>query len=210
MTAQRAEALQKPPPLEATELRIALATAAVQAARGARRLRLGRADRDDLRQDILVALLERLEQFDAARGAWSTFTGVVARTVVADRARADRGQRVTCLSLDLDQFPAGASATQQDCADPVLTLDLQRVAAELPLQPQELLRLLAAMGDVATAQRADVRSTTAFYRAVADLRCWLRAAGMRPSSGALRRRPCAARWEKSPPGYVEKEMPNHA
>ncbi len=106
MTAQRAEAHHKPPPLEAAELRMALATAAAQAARGARRLRLGRADRDDLRQDILVALLERLAQFDPARGAWSTFTSVVARSVVADRVRATRqALPLARLSFDLDQFP---------------------------------------------------------------------------------------------------------
>ena len=210
MPAQRAHAPQKPPPLESAELRIALATASAQAARGARRLRLGRADRDDLRQDILVALLERLEQFDAARGSWGTFAGMIARTVVADRARASRGQRFAYVELDLDQFPVGASVTQQDCADPVLTLDLQRVAAELPLQPQELLRRLATVGDVAATQRADARSSTAFYRAVADLRCWLRAAGMRPSPGGAHRRARAVGWEKSAPRYVEKEMPNHA
>lgn len=210
MPTQRADAPQKPPSLEATKLRIALGTASAQAARGARRLRLGRADRDDLRQDILVALLERLEQFDPARGGWGTFASMIARTVVADRARASRGQRFVYAELDLDQFPAGASATQQDYADPVLTLDLKRVAAELPLQPQELLRRLAAAGDVAATQRSDARSSTAFYRAIADLRCWLRAAGMRPQSSAAQRRSRAAQWEKSTLGYVEKEMPNHA
>lgn len=210
MTAQRADAPQQSPPWEAPELRVALATATIQAARAARRQHLHRADRDDLRQDILVALLERRAQFDPARAAWSTFAGVVARTVVADQGRARQRQRVTCLPLDLDQFPTGASATQQDCADADLTLDLQRVAAELPLQPGALLRLLAAMGDVAAAQRADARSSTAFYRAVADLRCWLRASGMRPAARGERREPPPTRWEKSPLVSVEKEMPNHA
>lgn len=210
MTAQRADAPRQPPAWEAPELRAALATATIQAARAARRQHLHRADRDDLRQDILVALLERREQFDPARGAWSTFAGVVARTVVADQGRARQRQRVTCLPLDLDQFPTGVSATQQDCADADLTLDLRRVAAELPLQPAALLRLLAAMGDVAAARRADARSCTAFYRAVADLRCWLRASGMRPATGGTRRQSHPTRWEKSPLVSVEKEMPNHA
>ncbi|MEO3475494.1 sigma factor [Roseomonas sp. CAU 1739] len=210
MTAQRANA---PPQLlswEAPELRGALATATIQAARAARRQHLHRADRDDLRQDILVALLERREQFDPARGAWSTFAGVVARTVVADQMRARQRQRVTCLPLDLDLFPTGASVTQQDCADADLTLDLRRVAAELPLQPAALLRLLATLGDVAAAQRTDARSCTAFYRAVADLRCWLRALGMRPAAPGERRQPPPTRWEKSPLVSVEKEIPNHA
>ncbi len=210
MLAQRTDAPRQPPPWDAPEFRVALATATIQAARAARRQHLHRADRDDLRQDILVALLERQAQFNPARGAWSTFAGVVARTVVADQRRARQRQRVTCLPLDLDQFPAGASATQQDCADADLTLDLQRVAAELPLRPGTLLRLLAGMGDVAAAQRADARSCTAFYRAVADLRCWLRASGMRPAARDERRQPPPTRWEKSPLVSVEKEMPNHA
>lgn len=210
MTAQRANAPPQLLPWQAPELRAALATATIQAASAARRQYLHRADRDDLRQDILVALLERHAQFDPARGAWSTFAGVVARTVVADQLRARQRQRVTCLPLDLDQFPAGTSATQQDCADADLTLDLQRVAAELPREPAALLRLLAALGDVAAAQRADARSCTAFYRAVADLRCWLRASGMRPAAGSARRQPHPTRWEKSPLVSVEKEMPNHA
>lgn len=210
MPAQRTDAPRQPPPWEAPELRVALATAAIQAARTARRQHLHRADRDDLRQDILVALLERRAQFDPARGAWSTFAGVVARSVVADQVRVRQRQRITCLPLDLDQFPTGASATQQDCADADLTLDLRRVAAELPLQPAALLRLLATLGDVAAAQRTDARSCTAFYRAVADLRCWLRASGMRPAARGERREPPPTRWEKSPLVSVEKEMPNHA
>lgn len=92
MTAQRTDAPQQPPPWEAPELRVVLATAAIQAGRAARRQHLHRADRDDLRQDILVALLERRAQFDPARGAWSTFAGVVARTVVADLLRGDQGE----------------------------------------------------------------------------------------------------------------------
>jgi DNA-directed RNA polymerase specialized sigma24 family protein len=210
MPAQRTDAPRQPPPWEAPELRVALATADIQAARTARRQHLHRADRDDLRQDILVALLERRAQFDPARGAWSTFAGVVARSVVADQVRVRQRQRITCLPLDLDQFPTGASATQQDCADADLTLDLRRVAAELPLQSAALLRLLATLGDVAAAQRTDARSCTAFYRAVADLRCWLRAWGMRPAARGERRQPPPTRWEKSPLVSVEKEMPNHA
>ncbi|WP_203072208.1 sigma factor [Falsiroseomonas ponticola] len=210
MTAQRADTSQNPPRLKTNELQVALATATAHAARGARRLRLTREDRDDLRQDILVALLERLAQFDPARGAWSTFMGVVARSVVADRVRESRqAMALACLSLDLDQFPEGVSVTRQDRSDAVVTLDLQRVAAELPQQPRKLLRLIVAMGDVAAAQHADARSSTTFYRALADLRCWLRASGMRPPAGTPRQTH-AKRWEKSPFVSVEKEMPNHA
>ena len=186
MNAQRANAPQKPAPWAPCELRVALLTAANQAAQGARRLHLHRADRDDLRQDILLALLERRGQFNPSRGAWGTFAGVVARTVVSDRIRARRRACAADVGADPDQFPVGASATQQTGGDPDLRLDLRRVAAELPAHPAALLQLLLAVGDVAAAQRADARSSTGFYRALADLRCWLRASGMRPQ-------PCGGR-----------------
>jgi hypothetical protein len=103
MTAQRADTPQQSPPWEAPELRVALATATVPAARAARRQHLHRADRDDLRQDILVALLERQAQFDPTRGAWSTFAGVVARIC---------GYNAACLrpAWPLDRLKAEADA----------------------------------------------------------------------------------------------------
>jgi hypothetical protein len=93
--------------------------------------------------------------------------------------------------LDLDSIPAGCSLTCQHCADPILPLDLRRVAAELPPAPQSTLRLLGAAGEVAEAQRASSRPRASFYRAVADLRFWLRASGMRPPCRMPDRRVCA-------------------
>jgi RNA polymerase sigma-70 factor (ECF subfamily) len=168
-------------------LRIALVAAGYAAGKGARRLGLSRADREDLRQDILVVLIERGGQFDPSRSGWSTFAALLARHVVADRARAERESHAPIfVPLDLDNLPAGCSLTCQHCADPILSLDLQRIAAELPPAPQTTLRLLGAAGEVAEAQRASSRPRASFYRAVADLRFWLRASGMRPAGGALR------------------------
>lgn len=186
MNAQRANTSQEAAPWAPCELRVALLIAASQAAHGARRMHLHRADRDDLRQDILLALLERRGQFNPSRGAWGTFAGVVARTVVSDRSRLRRRACAADVGPDLERFPAGASVTQQEGVDPDLYLDLQRVAAELPGHPAALLQLLMTVGDVAAAQRADARSSTAFYRALADLRCWLRASGMRPQPRGVR------------------------
>ncbi len=193
MTAQRFDIAQGAPPWDPARLRRALSTAHEQAKRGGRRLRLSRADCDDLRQDILLAMVLRCRHYDPARGAWSTFVGLLARNVVADHARAQR-QRIEpiLLPLDVDDFPNGCSATQQDHVDPTLSLDLERVAGELPAAPQAVLRLLGAEGDLPRAQRASTLSPASFYRSVADLRFWLRATGMQPASGRLRRQASAA------------------
>lgn len=170
-------------------LRIALVTAAHVAGKGAHRLGLSRADREDLRQDILVVLIQRSRRYDPDRSAWSTFAALIARHVVADRARADRQSRDPILvSLEVDDFPSGCSITCQGADDPTLSLDLQRVAEELPQGPHCILRLLGAAGDVAAAQRASGQPCASFYRALADLRLWLRASGMRPAGGAPGRR----------------------
>ena len=162
-----------------------LAIAQRHARFGARRMALAPADQEDLRQDILLALLERSARFDATRGAWGAFATVLARHAVADRARAHR--HATCpafLAIDLDSFPAGASATQHDVADPEISLDLRRVGSEIPASSGQLLTLLCATADIADAQRRAPASCAAFYRAVAELRCWLHAAGLRPPRAA--------------------------
>jgi RNA polymerase sigma-70 factor (ECF subfamily) len=169
------------------QLQRALSTAHHRAARGARRLKLCAADREDLRQDMLLAMLQRSSSFDPARGAWSTFVGLVARHVVADQARRARRQsEPVFVAIDLDSFPNGSSATQLDCADEDMALALLRVADELPRQPQCILRHLGAEGDVPGAQQASGMPSATFYRAVADLRCWLRAAGLHPERHGTR------------------------
>ncbi len=176
------------------QLQIALAAAHHHAQRGGRRLHLTGADRDDLRQDILVALLQRCGHFDPAKGAWSTFVAVVARHAVADRVRAERNvQSPVFVPLDVDDFPAGCSATQQDAVDPWMAVDMERAAEDLPAEPQALLQLIRQAGDVADAQRASTQSCASFYRAIMDLRFWLLATGLRPPHGiARRRRPAVA------------------
>lgn len=159
-----------------------LAIASRYARRGARRLALSRPDREDLRQDILVALLERGDRFDPTRGSWPAFATLLARHAVADRVRAQRtAVRPVFVDLDLDAFPAGASATQQDQLDPDLALDLARMGIDLPAAPRRLLHLIRTTTDVPEAQRRAPQSCAAFYRALNDLRFWLHAAGLRPA-----------------------------
>ena len=61
------------------------------AARIASRLNLSRDDRDDLRQDLLTEMIDRLRKFDAEKAAVSTFIALLARHgayVVVRRRRA--------------------------------------------------------------------------------------------------------------------------
>lgn len=158
-----------------------LAVAQRYARRGARRLRLSRADRDDLQQDILLVMLERDARFDPKRGRWDAFATLLARHVVADCVRVRRADAHTeHLQLDLDAFPLGASATQRDEDDPHLRLDLGRVGADMPAPCGRLLALIRTTADIADAQRQAPESSAAFYRTIAELRCWLHAAGLRP------------------------------
>jgi len=174
-------------PWDTQRLQVALAAAHYHAQRGGRRLHLSGVDRKDLRQDILLALLQQSDHFDPAKGAWSTFVAVIARHAVADRERVERlSHRPEFEPIEVDDFPAGSSAAQQDVDDPTQLLNLQRVADELPQAPQKVLRLLGITGDVAEAQRNSPQSCASFYRAIADLRFWLRASGLRPTRSATR------------------------
>ena len=168
-------------------MRAAFHAASRQAARWARRGRHGRADREDLRQDILLAIVERARHFDAGQSNWDAFVTLLARHVVSDRIRADRHPaRVALVAVDLDALDAATrltSATLVEAPDAddgiARRLDLDAVLGDLPAQPREILALLIAhQGDVAAAQRASGRSCSAFYRAVEELRLWLRAAGL--------------------------------
>jgi len=181
MITQRIPNAAERPAWDPPQLRRALSTAQHRAARAARRLHLSAADREDLRQDMLVAMLQRSRSFDPARGAWSTFVGLVARHVIADQARTERGRtEPVFLVLDVDAFPNGCSATQQDHVDHDMALSLQRVGDELPSEPRTILRHIRAEGALPGAQQASGMASATFYRAVGDLRCWLRAAGLHP------------------------------
>jgi len=145
------------------------------------------ADRDDLRQDILVAIVERAPQYDATQSAWTTFVGLLARHVVADRTLAESSDRRTVLvPIDLEAWDKCAklsSITQPDDGDGAVAtaqrIDLEALVDDLPsVARQTLLLLMQTEGEIATAQRLSGRSRSAFYRSVDDLHLWLRAAGL--------------------------------
>jgi RNA polymerase sigma factor (sigma-70 family) len=179
--------------------KIAMKAATHQAARWARRGRRHQADCEDLRQDILLAILERAENFDPKQAAWSTFVSLLARHVVGDRLRADaKAMRTEPVHVDLAALSSVTqltSVTLPEAGDDelisVLRIDLDQAAIVLPAQAREMLALLVmSQGDIAAAQRASTRSSSAFYRGLADLRLWLRAAGLARGSRCRGKNQC--------------------
>ncbi|PWS34448.1 hypothetical protein DFH01_25890 [Falsiroseomonas bella] len=192
-------------------LAASIAIAHRYACRGARRLSLSRSDRDDLRQDILLSMLERAARFEPERAPWDAFATLLARHVVADRVRLQRaGVHPAHVHVDLDAFPVGSSVTQRDEVDHDLRLDLARVGADMPAPCGRLLALLRNTDDIADAQRQSPESCAAFYRTMAELRCWLHAAGLRLMRDTSARAASAATpLRKSRVPIRREEMPDH-
>lgn len=164
---------------------VALAAARHHAAQWARRLGRQRPDEEDLRQDILLAVVERAGRFNRSCACWATFVALLARHAVADRRQAERRRRaVAMIPLDLDQVDADAaaawSADRRDAAAAIaLRIDLHALLGDLPpTQRATLTSLLRTDGEPAAARRASGRSSSAFHRDVQELRLWLLASGL--------------------------------
>ena len=166
------------PPWDSYHIRIALTTARHLATRHVRGQGLPWAERDDLTQDILLAIVDASRHYDPARGAWSTFVSLVGRHVILDCIRAPKAPPM--VALDPNTHGGIGPEVLLEAADPHWAIGLQRVADELPAAPKALLQLVLTHGDVADARRASGRPPASFYRALGDLRCWLRASGLRP------------------------------
>ena len=80
-------------PISEPDLVTLLEEADAAASRLWRRVRLPRADLDDLRQDLLLDLIRRLPAFDARRGSIGAFAGIVLRNQSSRIARACRRER---------------------------------------------------------------------------------------------------------------------
>ena len=171
--------------LDAQMLKVMLSTAAYQARRVGRTLKLSPAEREDVEQEILLVLLERRRFFDATRGPWTPFAYRVARQAaqsVADNVAVDR----TFYGIPLDQPCDDVTADDEEPAtiadvkidDAALTeadiLDMLSVIFFVHKLPIEL-RIVAeaalmADGDLADAQRALGLSTSEFYRRLREVR----------------------------------------
>ena len=71
--------------------------------------------------------------------------------------------------------------------DPDIVVGFGRVDDDLPTAPRALLRRIILHRDVAAARDAGAVSPATFYRELHDLRCWLRALGVRPEPAASAR-----------------------
>ena len=176
------------------QVRTAIATARYHAARFARQRRLSRADREDLTQDTLLAILEASSRYDATRGSWSTFGAVLARRAIIDRARLPALPE--CMPLEGKSAADILSCFVVLQADPDIALTFGGIEDDLPPAPRTLLRRITTHLDVMAARDASDASPATFYRELHDLRCWLRALGVRPAAVASTRN--AARMRPQP------------
>lgn len=166
-------------PWDEDRIAVALAAARHHAACYARCARLTACDREDLRQEVLLALLIRAGRHQPALGAWSTYAALVARHALADAAAMRRRQVVAVVSdPDADGLVEQAGDDPRDAL--IARLDLQRLWPALPPRLRRVLCLVAREGSLADACRESAMPPAAFYRAVADLRLWLAAAGLGP------------------------------
>jgi DNA-directed RNA polymerase specialized sigma24 family protein len=153
----------------------AWSSAAFAARKAGRRRGWPPAAQDDLRQDILLAVLARADRYDAQRGAQSTFLKIVTHAAVVDHTRAARTRMLSDL----------APSTPEDIAAPedpeerlLQRIALARVLAELPPSHLRIVRLIAECGSAAEAHRASDQPLRTFYRQLRELRMRLRLAGL--------------------------------
>lgn len=176
--------------------------AAVKAARVrtnqlAARHGLSPAEREDIQQELMLDLLEHRNQFDPNKGSAGTFTGMVSKNRSVELLDTLMKNRIREASIDLD-----AKATDDDSqsggandhldsvhfkrnpdqdlfTDGMVLHDLRAAINFMNSDQSELLDLVCAYPDLASACAASGISTASFYRRVNDLRMHLRMFGLR-------------------------------
>ena len=163
------------------------------------RLRLPRADLEDVRQDLLVDLIARLPAYDAERGSLGAFAGVVLRNqttrIAAKVIRQRRLHGAVPVSLDepvpdSDGLTLGDLVAEEDGLTALLgqpvdafaeidrRLDVERALGGLGRADGRLCAELSrATADRLAASGRGARSS--LYRRVKDLRLALTAMGLR-------------------------------
>ena len=164
--------------IDGRQVRVMMAAAAYHARRVARTMRLGDADREDIEQDIVVALLERRRFFDPSRGAWSSFADRVARQAaqgLADAIGAER--RLSAGSLDgPDDGETSALRTAVESklistADCDVALSVAQFVEGLPKDLAHVARIvLLEEGEFAEAQRRSGLGNGEFFRKLREIR----------------------------------------
>ena len=153
----------------------AWSTAAYAARTTCRRRGWPQAAQDDLRQDILLAVLARAHRYDAQRGAQSTFLKIVSQAAVVDHARAARTRPLSDL---VSSVPEDVAAPEDPEERLLQRIALAGVIAELPPSLLRIVVLIAECGSAAEAHRASNQPLCTFYRQLRELRMRLRLAGL--------------------------------
>jgi RNA polymerase sigma factor (sigma-70 family) len=156
----------------------ACASAAYAARKACGRRALPRTEQDDLRQDILLAVLVRASHYDAQRGAQSTFLKVVTRSAIADHCRSARSH---AQSEGAEVLPDDIAGPADPEADLIQRISLALVLATLSPSQQRIVALIAECGSAAEAHRASAQPLCTFYRQLRELRMRLRLAGLGPT-----------------------------
>jgi RNA polymerase sigma-70 factor (ECF subfamily) len=164
------------------------AAADYHAARIARRLNLSRDDCDDLRQDLLTEMIDRLRRFDAEKAAVSTFIDLLARHAayaLVRRHRALRRLLADAISLDDETNPMArrlaelltneqglgfaAGEPVDGVASVELTRDVRHIVAALGPELRSICALLQAHPTEQACRASDLSRAT-FYRRLRDIR----------------------------------------
>lgn len=165
--------------LDEDALRTLLAQAAYQARRVARTMRLSASEREDVEQNIRLALLERRRYFEPSRGPWIAFAHRVARQAAqsaADEIGAERRRQAEPLDDDIADLGHSESVVSPMSGEINLALSLERVLAGLSEEERAVCLLaLGEDGDLAEAQRRSGLPTSTFYRILREIRLRLRA-----------------------------------
>jgi DNA-directed RNA polymerase specialized sigma24 family protein len=156
-----------------------MGAAAYHARRVARTMRLGDAERQDVEQDIVLALLERRRFFNASRGAWSSFADRVARQVAKDLADEIGVDRRHCAGSldghpdDTETTAVRAAVTAQLVSMPDLDLPLSVVqfVDGLPPDLAYVAKLvLLEEGEIIQARRRSGLANSEFFRRLREIR----------------------------------------
>lgn len=168
------------PPLSKAEMApFVLQQANIGASRCVTHFGLNAGDWEDLRQDLALDCLRRLDQFDPARGDWKPFVVSVVRnhSVKMRQRAAKRGSLVATLFIESEDGLEREASSDSVAPELELKLDVSRVLAQLPTELQKMAALLSLHPPSAVRQRCKL-TVSEFERRLRLLRATFAAAGI--------------------------------